>query len=66
MPALHADWEDKSAIWQDRAERARSRAEEVCATHKASKRRMLKLANRYEQMANMAEKAKEGLRPEVN
>jgi hypothetical protein len=39
---------------------------EVCATHKGSKRRMLKLAKRYEQIANMAEKAKEGLRPEVS
>ena len=64
MPALNADCE--SAIWQERAERARSRAEEVCATHKGSKRRMFKLAKRYEKMANMAEKAKEGLRPEVN
>jgi hypothetical protein len=25
--ALHADWEDKSAIWQQRAERGRTRAE---------------------------------------
>jgi hypothetical protein len=55
MPALHADWGDKSAIWQERAERARSRA--VGVTHKYSKRRMLKLAKRYEQMANMAETA---------
>jgi hypothetical protein len=55
MPALHADWGDKSAIWQERAERARSRA--VGVTHKYSKRRMLKLAKRYEQMASLAGRA---------
>jgi len=42
-------------IWQERAERARSRA--VGVTHKYSKRRMLKLAKRYEQMANLSERA---------
>ena len=60
------DGGDNWAIWQERAERARSRAEEISATNKGYKRRMLKLAKRYEQMANMAERAKEGLRPEVN
>ncbi len=55
MPALHADWGDNWTIWQERAERARSRA--VGVTHKYSKRRMLKLAKRYEQMANLSERA---------
>ena len=55
MQTLHADWGHKLAIWQERAERARSRA--VGATDKGSKRRMLKLAKRYEQMAYMAERA---------
>jgi len=55
-----------SGIWQERAERARGCAEKAQeradnATHIQFKRRMLKLAKRYEQMVNLAERAaKEG------
>jgi len=72
MPERRSDWEDNRTIWQKRAEQARGYADQVQergrnATDKLFKRRMLRLANRYEQMANMAERAaKEELDRRVN
>ena len=63
MPAIRYDsahWGDKPGYWQQHAERARKRAQELQqrAQHAAQyqpKQRILKLAKRYERMANLAE-----------
>jgi hypothetical protein len=61
MTALRAYGGDKSGIWQERVERARRYAKEVReradhAVRTQSKQRLLKLAKRYERMANLTEK----------
>jgi hypothetical protein len=53
-------WGDNSEYWLQHAERARKRAEQVresaeYAHDYVSKQRTLKLAKRYDQMANVAE-----------
>ena len=53
---------DNRGIWQERAEQARRCAEQVreraqYATHIRNKRQILKLAKRYERMANLAEES---------
>jgi len=58
MAARRAYLGDKSGIWQERAERVRKYAEEVrerAQYARLSKRQILKLAKRYERMANLAE-----------
>jgi hypothetical protein len=63
MPALRHEpehWGDKPRYWQQHAERARKRAQELQqraehAPRYLTKQRILKLAKRYEQMANLAE-----------
>jgi hypothetical protein len=63
MPALRDNSKyrgDISGYWRQRAERARKLAEQVrqsvkYAPQKLSKQRILKLAKRYDQMANLAE-----------
>ena len=64
MPALCHNseyWGDSAGYWRQHAERARKRAEQVrqraeYAVHYLAKQRILKLAKRYDQMADLAEK----------
>jgi hypothetical protein len=63
MPAPRhnsAYWGDNVGYWRQHAERARKRAEQVreraeYTAHYVSKQRILKLAKRYDQMADLAE-----------
>jgi len=63
MPGLRRRseyWGDKAWYWEQYADRARKRAQEMlqraqCTAHYLTKQRMLKLAKRYDQMAHVAE-----------
>jgi hypothetical protein len=53
-------WGDNAGYWRQHADRARQRAEQMrqraeCMAHYLSKQRILKVAKRYDQMANLAE-----------